>query len=78
MDDDTLHHDKKYRSKNRFGNKIGSNLNLLFLRHLRNMLVKISNGQLDTLVWSLDGSSWLEILISKLRISNIHKNKDLL
>lgn len=49
MDDDTLHQDKKYRSKNRFGNKIGSTLNLLFLRHLRNILVKISNGQLDTI-----------------------------
>lgn len=49
MDDDTLYQDRKYRSKNKFGGKkIGSALNLLFLRHLRNILVKISNGQLDT------------------------------
>lgn len=49
MDDDTLYQDRKYRSKNKFwGRKIGSTSNLLFLRHLRNILVKISNGQLDT------------------------------
>lgn len=49
MGDDTLYQDRKYRSKNKFwGKKVGSTSNLLFLRHLRNVLVKISNGQLGT------------------------------
>lgn len=40
--------DMKYRSQNRFGEKVSSTLNLVFLRHLRNILVKIFNGQLDS------------------------------
>lgn len=48
MDDDTGYQDMKYRSQNRFGEKVSPTLNLVFLRHLRNILVKIFNGQLDT------------------------------